>query len=67
MYSTETTIYPLLGVGAFFVLFWVGFVLGDLLGWACNALLVLGFLLATIGSYLFARAEALKTGVEDSE
>ncbi len=67
MYSAETTIYPMLGVGAFFVLFWVGFAFGDLLGWACDALLILGFLLASIGAYLFARAEVLEAAVEDSE
>ena len=42
MSSNDRVLYPMLGVGAFFALFWTGFVLAYELGWACNAILVNG-------------------------
>ena len=67
MFAAETTAGPMLGVGAFIVLFWVGFVVGDALGWSCAGLLILGFLLATIGAYGFARAGGTRAAPESGE
>ena len=39
--------YPMLGVGAFFAMFWVGFVLGYEMGFTCAALLFNAFCFAT--------------------
>lgn len=61
MSSNERVLYPMLGVGAFFALFWVGFVVAYELGWACDAMLVNGLLLGCLGTYCIVRLERLDT------
>lgn len=56
MYS-ENTFYPMLGVGAFFIMFWVGFVIGYELGFACNSMLINGFIFAAAGGYAVVKLE----------
>ncbi len=57
MSSNDRVLYPMLGVGAFFALFWTGFVLAYELGWACNAILVNGLFFGCLGSYFIVRLE----------
>jgi hypothetical protein len=52
MYSHNGTLYPMLGVGAFMSMFWVGVVVGYELGLGCAVLLIAGLLsgcIATVG------------------
>ena len=52
MYSSNGTLYPMLGVGSFMTMFWTGIVLGYELGLGCMSLLILGLLsgcVATVG------------------
>ena len=57
MHSNERVLYPMLGVGAFFVMFWVGFVVGYELGWTCNSMLLNAFMFGCLGAYFIARLE----------
>ncbi len=57
MVSGEKTLYPMLGVGAFFVMFWVGFVVGYELGLNCGLFLLNAFFFACSGAWLVARME----------
>lgn len=57
MYGNDAVIYPMLGVGAFFALFWVGIVVSHELGLSCFAFLVNGLLFAALGAALVARLE----------
>ncbi len=57
MYSNDAVIYPMLGVGAFFAMFWVGIVVSHELGLSCFAFLVNGLLFAALGAALVARLE----------
>lgn len=57
MHSNERVLYPMLGVGAFFIMFWVGFVVGYELGWTCNSILLNAFMFGCLGAYFIARLE----------
>lgn len=57
MHSSERVLYPMLGVGAFFIMFWVGFVVGYELGWTCNSILLNAFMFGCLGAYFIARLE----------
>ena len=57
VYGNDAVIYPMLGVGAFFALFWVGIVVSHELGLSCFAFLVNGLLFAALGAALVARLE----------
>ena len=52
MYTHHSTLYPMLGVGIFFVVFWTGFVLAYEAGLPCIALPLTG-LLTGVGSVRF--------------
>lgn len=67
MSSNERVLYPMLGVGAFFGLFWTGFVIGYELGWACNAMLVNGLLFGCLGTYFTVRLERYDSRRTDVE
>lgn len=54
---SEQTLYPMLGVGAFFVMFWVGFVVGYEFGFPCNSMLINGLIFAVAGLYGVVKLE----------
>ncbi len=51
------TLYPMLGVGAFFVMFWVGFVVGFELGLSCGLFLLNALFFACAGAWCVVRLE----------
>lgn len=57
MGGSGRTLYPMLGVGAFFVMFWVGFVVGHELGLSCGLFLLNALLFACTGSWCVVRLE----------
>ncbi len=57
MYGNDRLIYPMLGVGAFFAMFWVGVIVSYELGLSCLAFFVNGVLFACLGASLVARLE----------
>ena len=54
--------YPILGVGAFFAMFWVGFLLAYELGLACPVILLTALMSAIAGSYFIVRLERWERG-----
>ena len=58
MGSGEKTLYPMLGVGAFFVMFWVGFVVGHELGLSCGLFLLNALFFACSGTWFVVRLES---------
>ena len=52
----DSTLYPMLGVGAFMVMFWVGFVLGYEAGLGC-LILPCGLLFGALGTQLVVKLE----------
>ena len=74
MTGGEKTLYPMLGVGAFFVMFWVGFVVGYELGLSCGLFLLNALLFACTGAWCVVKLEmadahpsALRTGPRDRD
>lgn len=61
MGSGEKTLYPMLGVGAFFVMFWVGFVVGHELGLSCGLFLLNALFFACSGTWFVVRLESADT------
>lgn len=62
MYTDNNTLYPMLGVGAFVTMFWVGVVAGYELGLSCASLLIMGLLsacIATVGVCELQRRDRL--------
>lgn len=57
MTGGERTLYPMLGVGAFFVMFWVGFVVGYELGLSCGLFLLNALFFACAGAWCVVRLE----------
>ena len=57
MTGNERTLYPMLGVGAFFVMFWVGFVVGYELGLNCWLFALNAFVFACSGAWFVARLQ----------
>ncbi len=57
MIGSERTLYPMLGVGAFFVMFWVGFVVGYELGLNCGLFLLNAFFFACTGAWCVVKLE----------
>jgi hypothetical protein len=52
MYNSNTTLYPMLAVGAFMGMFWTGIAAGHALGVGCVTLFIMGLLsgcIATVG------------------
>ena len=58
MSSGGKTLYPMLGVGAFFVMFWVGFVVGYELGLSCGLFLLNALFFGCTGTWFVVRLEA---------
>ena len=54
----EKTLYPMLGVGAFFVMFWIGFVVGYELGLGCGLFLLNALLFACTGTWCVVKLES---------
>ncbi len=74
MTGGEKTLYPMLGVGAFFVMFWVGFVVGYELDLGCGLFLLNALFFACTGAWCVVRLEladahpsALRAGPHDRE
>ena len=61
MYS-ERSFFPMLGVGVFYIMFWIGFVVGHNLGFSCDGMLVSGLLFGAAGSYAVVKLERLSEG-----
>lgn len=58
MTGSGKTLYPMLGVGAFFVMFWTGFVVGYELGLSCGLFLLNALFFGCAGCYFVVRLEA---------
>lgn len=58
MTGSGKTLYPMLGVGAFFVMFWTGFVVGYELGLSCGWFLLNALFFGCAGCYFVVRLEA---------
>ena len=56
---SEKTLSPMLGVGVFNIMFWVGFIVGYDIGLSCNAMLVNALLFGGLGSYAVANIDRL--------
>ena len=53
----ETTTFPMMGVGVFNIMFWIGFVAGHNLGLACDGMLLAALFSGGLGSYAVTRLE----------
>ena len=62
MYTHHSTLYPMLGVGIFFVVFWTGFVLAYEAGLPCIALPLTGLLTGVGGVRFVIGLERLGRG-----
>ena len=60
--QSESTLYPMMGVGVFYIMFWVGFVVGHNIGLACGGMLLTGFLFGGGGSYGVVKLERYNKG-----
>lgn len=58
MGAGERALYPMLGVGAFFVMFWVGFVVGYELGLSCWLFVLNALFFACSGTWFVVRLES---------
>ncbi|MDJ0957797.1 MAG: hypothetical protein QNI91_13100 [Arenicellales bacterium] len=56
---SEKTLSPMLGVGVFNIMFWIGFVVGYDIGLTCNAMLINALLFGGLGSYAVANIDRL--------
>ena len=56
---SEKTLSPMIGVGVFNIMFWVGFVVGYDIGLTCNAMLLNALLFGGLGSYAVANIDRL--------
>ena len=57
MPSSENSLYPMLGTGAFFAMFMVGIVVGFELGLSCWPMLISGLLFGILGTTFVAKLE----------
>ena len=57
---SEKTLSPMLGVGVFNIMFWIGFVVGYDIGLTCNAMLINALLFGGLGSYAVANLDRIK-------
>ena len=53
----DTTTFPMMGVGVFNIMFWVGFVAGHNVGLACDGMLLTALFSGGLGSYAVSRLE----------
>ncbi len=58
----ERSFFPMLGVGVFYIMFWIGFVVGHNFGLACDAILLTGLIFGAAGSYGIVKLESLSKG-----
>jgi hypothetical protein len=56
------TTFPMMGVGVFNIMFWIGFVVGHNVGLACDAMLLNALLFGALGSYGVVRLERMHIG-----
>lgn len=58
----DKSFFPMLGVGVFYIMFWIGFVVGHNIGFACDAMLLNGLFFGSVGSYALVKIERLSKG-----
>lgn len=61
MYS-DRSMFPMMGVGVFNIMFWVGFVVGHNIGLTCSLMLLNSLLFGSVGSYAVVRLERMSKG-----
>ena len=61
MYS-EKTLFPMMGVGVFNLMFWIGFIVGHDIGLACDGMLLSALLFGSLGSYAVVKLERFDMG-----
>ena len=61
MYSKKS-MFPMMGVGVFNIMFWIGFVVGHNIGLACSAMLLNALLFGSFGSYAVVKLERFTNG-----
>lgn len=61
MSSNNASLFPLLGTGAFFAMFLVGFVVGFELGLSCLPMMLIGFVFGGLGATFVAKLEHYDT------
>ena len=59
---SENTMFPMMGVGVFYIMFWTGFVVGHNIGLACEAMLLNALLFGGLGSYAVVKLERFSSG-----
>ena len=59
---SQTTLFPMMGVGVFNIMFWIGFVVGHDVGFACDGMLLTALLLGSLGCYAVVKLERLGDG-----
>ena len=59
---SERTMFPMMGIGVFNIMFWTGFVVGHNIGLACSLMLINALLFGSLGSYAVVRLERLSRG-----
>lgn len=60
------TLSPMIGVGVFNIMFWIGFVVGYDIGLACNVMLLNALLFGSLGSYAVVKLERFEMGTHRS-
>lgn len=61
MSSSNGSLFPLLGTGAFVAMFLVGFVVGFELGFSCLPMMIIGFVFGGLGATFVAKLEHYDT------
>ena len=61
MSSSNGSLFPLLGTGAFVAMFLVGFVVGFELGLSCFPMMIIGFVFGGLGATFVAKLEHYDT------
>jgi hypothetical protein len=59
---SEKSMFPMMGVGVFNIMFWTGFVVGHNIGLACSAMLLNALLFGSLGSYAVVKLERFTNG-----
>ena len=56
------TLYPMMGVGAFNIMFWLGFIVGHDIGLSCWGMFLNAFLFGGLGTYGIVKLEGYERG-----
>lgn len=60
--NSGKTLYPMMGVGAFNIMFWLGFIVGHDIGLSCWGMFFNAFLFGSLGTYGIIKLEGNERG-----